>query len=261
MTYLDAFILSFIEGLTEFLPVSSTGHLILTEKALQMHPSDFNQAFQIIIQFGAIMSVVFIYREKFKFNFEFYKKLFIGFLPAAVLGFLFKSHLSELLDNHIVVAWSLIIGGIIMIATDRIFNPQNNPNEYGLTTEGDQLSVLQALKIGFTQCFALIPGVSRSASTIVGGQVFGLSRKAAAEFSFFLAVPTLTAAALYKTWKIKHLLASENFSLLAFGIIMSFIFAFIAIKFFIRMVQKYGFTWFGVYRIILGAAVLLFMKS
>lgn len=261
MTYLEAFILSFIEGLTEFLPVSSTGHLILTEKALQMQPSDFNQAFQIIIQFGAIMSVVFIYRDKFKFNFEFYKKLFIAFLPAAVIGFLFKHWLSDLLDNHVVVAWSLIIGGCIMIGTDRIFNPQKNPNETSLTKEGDQISIAQALKIGFTQCFALIPGVSRSASTIVGGQIFGLTRKAAAEFSFFLAVPTLTAAALYKTWKIKHLLVSSNFSLLAFGIIMSFVFAFIAIKFFIRIVQKYGFTWFGVYRILLGILVLLFMKS
>jgi len=240
--------MSLVEGLTEFLPVSSTGHLILTSHYLGLEQSDFLKAFEVIIQFGAIMAVVVLYSKKFlTVNIEFFKKMILGSIPALGLGFLLKNKIDELLDSTTVVAWSLIIGGIIFILVDHYFKPQKNK---------DDVTLIDSFKIGLIQCFALIPGVSRSGSTIVGAQIMGYEKKTAAEFSFFLAVPTLTAATLYKTWKIRSLITPESLMQLSLGTFLSFIFALIAIKFFIKIVSKYGFKWFGVYRIILGLLVL-----
>lgn len=250
MSFFEIFILSFVEGLTEFLPISSTGHLIIASKLLQISPSEFSTAFDIIIQFGAIAAVCVIYFDRFKLGLAFYKKLLIGFLPAAAIGFLFKDMIRVFLESTTIVAWSLILGGVIMIITDRLIK----------VSDKTQVSDWDSLKIGLFQCFAFIPGVSRSASTIIGAQLLGIDRKTAAEFSFFLAVPTLTAAALYKTYKIRHIIQQEHLTSLILGIILSFIFAMIAIKFFIKIVQKYGFKWFGIYRILIGLIVLFYIN-
>ncbi|MBC7458903.1 MAG: undecaprenyl-diphosphate phosphatase [Bdellovibrionaceae bacterium] len=253
MSYIHILILSFVEGLTEFLPVSSTGHLILTNYFLGLEASEFSKAFDVIIQFGAIAAVLVIYKERFRFNLDFYKKLFIGFLPAAIIGFLSKKYVSDMMESTVVVAWALIMGGIAMIITDWIFSRKADEN--------NQVDYKKSLIIGTSQCLALIPGVSRSAATIVSGQMVGLNKKDAAEFSFFLAVPTLTAATLYKLWKIKDIVHVEHLTQLAVGTILSFIFAIFAIRFFLAIVKNYGFKWFGIYRIILGALVLFAMKS
>lgn len=253
MSYLHILILSFIEGLTEFLPVSSTGHLIIANQFLGLQPTEFSKAFDVIIQFGAIAAVLVVYKERFKFDLSFYKKLFIGFLPAAVIGFLVKKHVDDLMESTMVVAFALIIGGIIMIATDYFFEKRSSIEK--------KVDYSIAFKIGLFQCLALIPGVSRSAATIVAGQIFRLTKKDAAEFSFFLAVPTLLAATLYKLWKIKNLIHTEHLSQLALGTVLSFVFAILAIRFFIHIVEKYGFKWFGVYRILVGILVLCFLHS
>lgn len=247
MTLIHVFILSLIEGLTEFLPISSTGHLIITSALLKIEPSDFSKAFDVIIQFGAIFAVVFLYRDRLKWNFDFYKKVFIAFLPAAILGFLFKHKIDDLLESTAVVAWALIIGGVVLLFVDSIFKKNS---------ESD-LTVKKSAFIGFFQCFAFVPGVSRSAATIIGAQMVGLTREKAAEFSFILAIPTLTAATLYKLWKIRNILDVSQSVNLTIGIVLSFIFALLAIKFFISILNKYGLKYFGVYRIILGIIVLI----
>lgn len=256
MSYLEIIILSFIEGLTEFIPVSSTGHLVLVSHLLNITPTEFTKAFDVIIQFGAILAVVFMYKKRFLSNIkgqlDFYKKLFIGFLPAAVIGFLLKNKIDSLLENTTVVAYALLIGGLFMILIDTYYDKKS------YIENTDSINLLSSLKIGLFQCFALIPGVSRSASTIIGGQIIGLKRHVAAEYSFFLAVPTLTAAALYKTYKIKHLLHLDYAYQLTLGVVLSFIFSVIAIRFFIHIVSKYGFFWFGLYRVIIGLIVLFF---
>ncbi len=252
MNYFEVFILSLIEGLTEFIPVSSTGHLILAGHFLNLQPTEFLKAFDVIIQFGAILAVIYLYKDKFlKADINFYKKLFVGFLPAAVVGFLIKDVVATLSENNLVIALSLIIGGIILLFVDSIFK----------TTVEKNMSMLDSFKIGFLQCIAMIPGVSRSGATIVGAQALGFTKKTAAEFSFFLAVPTMAVATLYKLWKIRHIIQSNQIIHLTAGIILSFIFAVLAIKFFISLIQKYGFRWFGVYRIIIGVIVLVYFKN
>ena len=251
MNYFEVFILSLIEGLTEFIPVSSTGHLILVGHFLHLQSTEFQKAFDVIIQFGAIAAVIYLYRRQFlKIDITFYKKLVIGFIPAGIIGFLMKDLIASLMESTTVVAWALILGGLVLLFIDSVFKK----------TAQTEVSFLDSFKIGLFQCLALIPGVSRSAATIVGGQVIGLTKQSATEFSFFLAVPTMAAATLYKLWKIRHLIQSDqNFQLTA-GIVLSFIFAVFAIRFFISIVKKYGFRWFGIYRIILGLVVLLFLK-
>lgn len=247
MSFIEVIILSFIEGLTEFIPVSSTGHLILAGRFLQISQTDFQKAFDVIIQFGAILAVLVLYRERFiKASFDFYKKLFIAFLPTAIIGFLIKGLVDQWMESITIVAWALIIGGIIMIAVD-YFMKQSHQHELSLT---------KSFSVGIIQCLAMIPGVSRSGATIVGGQLLGLSRKSAAEFSFFLAVPTMLAATLYKLWKVRSIVHTEQSLYLLAGVLLSFVFALFAIRFFITIVQRYGFFWFGIYRIILGAIVL-----
>lgn len=254
MNYYVLIFLSFIEGLTEFLPISSTGHLIIASAFLHIEEDQFIQSFNIIIQFGAILSVLVIYWKRFfPIKIEFYKKIFIAFLPAAIIGFLLKSKIEALLGSVQVVAYSLLIGGVILILLDRKADKRRNPN---LNLEN--ISWKHSLIIGFAQCLALIPGASRAAATILGGLGIGLSREEATEFSFFLAVPTLTAAALYKTYKILPSIQVNQLQFLILGTFLSFVFALLAIKFFIHLVQKFGLKHFGWYRIILGIAILAF---
>lgn len=253
MTPIQVFILSLIEGLTEFLPVSSTGHLILTSAIMGIQDEGFIKAFNIIIQFGAILSVVVLYWRRFLPDLEFYKKLFIAFLPAAVIGLAVKSKIDLILGSVQVVAWALIIGGVILVWSDRYF--EDKPQ----TLTIQKMTWKECLKLGLLQCFAFIPGVSRSGATIVGGLYLGMSRKEAAEFSFFLAVPTLAGATLVKTLGLIKGLDSSHWILLLAGIGMSFVFALFAVKAFIGVVGRFGFKYFGFYRIILGALILFFV--
>lgn len=253
MSWIEAIIIAIVEGLTEFLPVSSTGHMIITQSILGVESTEFVKAFTVIIQFGAILSVIVLYWRRFFQTFEFYMKLLVGFIPAAVLGFLFSDYIDSLLENVTVVATTLVLGGILMLFVDKWFN---KPKEHEVVTYKN------AFLIGMFQCVAMIPGVSRSMATIVGGMSRGLSRKLAAEFSFFLAVPTMAAATGYKMLKLLgsdegFIMLKENVGVLIIGNVVAFIVALIAIKFFIGFVTKYGFKLFGWYRIILGVTILI----
>lgn len=268
MTLFETIVIAIVEGLTEFLPVSSTGHMIITQGLLGMESTPFLKAFTVIIQFGAILSVVGLYRRRF-FNPEikggegytwwgamwrFYLKLIIGALPAAVLGLLFNDFIESNLGNVQLVAVMLIVGGVFMLFCDRIFNQGS---------EDTPLTYKRAFIIGLIQCIAMIPGVSRSLSTIVGGMAQRLTRRAAAEFSFFLAVPTMFGATLLETYKlISHgegniLMEGDNLQLLIVGCAVAFIVALLAIKFFIDFISRYGFKAFGWYRIVVGALILI----
>lgn len=248
MSWLDVVILAIVEGLTEFLPVSSTGHMIIAQSVLGIENSDFLKSFVVNIQFGAIFSVIVLYWKHFFKTINFYLKLFTAFLPAAIIGFLLGDYIDKLLENVVVVAISLFIGGIILVFIDKILNK---------TDSNQNISYKKSLIIGLFQCIAMIPGVSRSAATIIGGMFQKLTRKNAAEFSFFLAVPTMFAASAYKLLKNYHTITSENISMLIVGNIIAFIVALIAIKSFIAFLTKYGFKMFGWYRIILGAIILI----
>ena len=287
MTILEAIIIAIVEGLTEFLPVSSTGHMIITQALLGIESTSFVKAFTVIIQFGAILSVVFLYWKRFfRLNpvtifdkeavigmssgkkvwtfllrfiqkFDFYWKLFIAVLPAGVIGLLLGDQIDAMLENVTVVAVMLVVGGIFMLFVDQWFNRPS---------QEQSMSWQRALKIGFFQCIAMIPGVSRSMATIVGGMGTKLSRKNAAEFSFFLAVPTMAAAAGYKLFQfIKDPLSvdmlKENILLLLVGNIVAFLLAIVAIRFFIGFLTRYGFRAFGVYRIIVGGVLLVLLMS
>lgn len=255
MNIFDVVILAFVEGITEFLPVSSTGHLIVTSALMGINESGFVKNFNIIIQFGAILAVLVLYFKRFLPNLEFYKKILFAFLPAAIIGLLIKNKIDALLGSVIVVAWALIIGGVILVLTDKFLEKSSNNETI------DKLKVINCIKIGLIQCFAFIPGVSRSAATILGGVYLGLSRKEAVEFSFFLAVPTLTAAAALKTFGIIETIQSDEIGFLVMGTLLSFVFAILAIKFFIKIVSTHGFKFFGYYRIALGVAILIWQLS
>lgn len=250
MTTFQAFVLAIIEGLTEFLPVSSTGHLIIASSFFGIAQDDFTKLFTIVIQLGTILSVVVLYFKRFFQSMNFYYKLFIAFLPAVVLGLLFNDVIDSLLESPLTVAISLIIGGFILIKVDDWFG----------SGEETEISYMTALKIGFFQCLAMIPGVSRSGASIVGGMTQKLSRKTAAEFSFFLAVPTMLGATVKKSYdyyKAGFELSTEQVNFLIIGNVIGFIVALIAIKFFIDYLSKHGFKMFGYYRIIAGLAILL----
>ena len=275
MNILETIIIAIVEGLTEFLPVSSTGHMIITQNILGVESTPFVKAFTFIIQFGAILSVVILYWKRFfKLNqtpapegagafkrflhkYDFYWKLFVAFIPAAVLGLLFNDAIDAMLESVVVVAVTLILGGIFMLFSDKIFNKGNEKTE---------LTEKRAFCIGLFQCISMIPGVSRSMATIVGGMAQKLTRKAAAEFSFFLAVPTMLAATLFKMLKIfteenGAQILKENLDTLIIGNIVAFIVAMLAIKFFINFVTKYGFKAFGWYRIIVGGVILIMLLT
>ena len=275
MNILDTIIIAIVEGLTEFLPVSSTGHMIIAQNILGVESTPFVKAFTFIIQFGAILSVVVLYWKRFfKLNntpapegagafkrflhkYDFYWKLFVAFIPAAVLGLLFSDAIDAMLENVTVVAITLILGGVFMLFSDRIFNKGS---------EETKLTEKRAFFIGLFQCISMIPGVSRSMATIVGGMAQKLTRKAAAEFSFFLAVPTMLAATMFKMLKIfteenGMQILRENLDTLIIGNVVAFIVAMLAIKFFINFVTKYGFKAFGWYRIIVGGIILTMLLT
>ena len=271
----ETIIIAIIEGLTEFLPVSSTGHMIITQNILGVESTEFVKAFTFIIQFGAILSVVVLYWKRFfqlnhtpapegatplrKFlhKYDFYWKLLVAFIPAAVLGLLFNDMIDAMLESVVVVAVTLILGGVFMLFCDRIFNKGS---------EDTELTEKRAFWIGMFQCISMIPGVSRSMATIVGGMAQKLTRKKAAEFSFFLAVPTMFAATLFKMLKLfmepeGMEIITNNLGTLILGNAVAFIVAMLAIKFFISFVTKYGFKAFGWYRIVVGGAILVMLLT
>ncbi len=287
MSVIEAIIIAIVEGITEFLPVSSTGHMIIAQALLGMESNDFVKAFTVIIQFGAILSVVVLYWKRFfrlnpiivfdkgavegmsttkmgwtyltrfLYKFDFYWKLLIAVIPAGIIGLLLGDHIDALLENVTVVAVMLVLGGVFMLFVDKWFNRPSTEQSMGWK---------RALAIGFFQCIAMIPGVSRSMATIVGGMATRLTRKNAAEFSFFLAVPTMAAAAGYKLYQllkdpVKAEMLKDNLALLVIGNVVAFGVAILAIRFFIDFLTRYGFKAFGIYRIIVGVVLLVLIFS
>ena len=255
MSIFESIVIAIVEGITEFLPVSSTGHMIIAQSLLGMESTEFVKAFTVNIQFGAILSVIVLYWKRFFQTLDFYLKLLVAFLPAAVIGFLASDYIDAMLESVQVVAVMLVIGGILMLFVDKWFNKPD---------ENQEMDWKRALKIGFFQCIAMIPGVSRSMATIVGGMTTKLTRKNAAEFSFFLAVPTMAAASGYKLLKLLMepsgvQLLADNLTVLIIGNVVAFIVAMAAIKFFIGFVTKYGFKVFGYYRIVVGVVLLVLL--
>ncbi len=254
MTILQALILAIIEGLTEFLPVSSTGHMIIASSIMGIGSDEFTKIFTVNIQFGTILSVVVLYYKRFFKSIQFYILLFVAFIPAALLGFLLGDFIDSLLENVVVVAIMLILGGIFFLFMDRLFTTKKENIE---TDQIEPLSYKKSFLIGCFQCIALIPGVSRAAATIIGGLTQGLDKKNAAEFSFFLAVPTMFAASAYKLLKDHTFITQDNIGLLLLGNAVGFLVAIVAIKGFIKFVSQRGFAVFGYYRIVLGIVVLV----
>ena len=256
MNIFEAIIIAIVEGLTEFLPVSSTGHMIIAEKLLNVPDNDFTKLFTVGIQLGAILAVVVLYWKKFVDfkSWRFYLKLIIAVLPALALGFIFSDKIDRLLESALTVAITMIAGGIVFLFIDKVFTTEEVKTE-------EEISFSKAFIIGLWQCVAMIPGVSRSAASIIGGMQQSLTRKLAAEFSFFLAVPTMAAATGYKLLKGYNTLTTEHIKLLAIGNVVAFIVALLAIKFFIGFLQKHGFRLFGYYRIIGGIVLLILVLA
>ena len=267
MTYWHALLLAIVEGITEFLPVSSTGHMIIASALLGIPPTPFFKLYLVLIQLGAILSVLVVYWKRFFQNIDFYLKLLVAFLPIVLVGLLFKKHIDALLESVTTVAVMLVVGGIILLFVDRWF-PQEDPKEGGRPVTNP--SFKEAFIIGLFQCLAVVPGTSRSAATIVGGLTQKLTRQAAAEFAFFLAMPTMAAAAVkdiydyYKEQKaagidISHLFTGAEIKMLVLGNVVAFVVALLAIRLFVGFVAKYGFRAFGIYRIIAGGILLLML--
>jgi undecaprenyl-diphosphatase len=253
MNYLHAIILAIVEGLTEFLPVSSTGHMIIASSLMGIASLPFVKAFTVAIQLGAILAVVALYWKRFFQSFEFYFKLGVAFIPAAIGGLFLKKHIDKLLENVTVVAISLLLGGVILLFIDSYFRNKKSD-------DASEVSYWKAFKIGCFQVIAMMPGVSRSAATIIGGLSQGLTRTSAAEFSFFLAVPTMfaaTAKSLYDYVKEGNSFTGNEIGLLAVGNVVAFIVALVAIRSFIDFLNKNGFRAFGFYRIAVGAIILI----
>jgi undecaprenyl-diphosphatase len=251
MSVLEAIILAIIEGITEFLPISSTGHMIIGSSVMGIAAHPFTKMFTVAIQFGAILSVVALYWKRFFQSFDFYFKIFVAFLPAAVIGFLLNDYIDALLERVDVVGYMLLLGGIFFLFLDKVF-PQAETDH--------TVTYPKALKIGFFQVIAMVPGVSRSAATIIGGLSQKLTRKTAAEFSFFLAVPTMFAATAYSMYKFFHNGSSfgkGEITLLLIGNVVAFVVAAIAIRSFITFLTKHGFKLFGYYRIVVGIIILI----
>ena len=286
MSIIEAIIIAIVEGLTEFLPVSSTGHMIITSSLLGIHKNDFTKVFEVAIQLGAILAVVILYwRKFFQFNHpEFYLKLIVGVIPALLLGFVFGDLIDQMLESPLTVAISLLLGGIVLLYVDQWFNqsPRSKPDLFATETtkaeliEADEkLTYKKSFIIGFWQVLAMVPGVSRSAASIIGGMQQRLTRNFAAEFSFFLAVPTMFAASAYslivKDWTSESGIVKKGYELIlesrentyAFivGNVVAFIVAILAIRFFISYLKKYGFRIFGIYRIIVGMILLILILS
>jgi undecaprenyl-diphosphatase len=256
MNIIHVIILAIIEGLTEFLPVSSTGHMVIASSLMGISKDDFVKLFEVVIQLGAILAVVVLYFKRFVQSVDFYIKLVIAVVPAVILGLLLKKYIDKLLESPLVVAIAFVVGGIILLFVDDWFNKPS-------INEEKKINHITALKIGIFQCLAMIPGVSRSAASIVGGMSQKLSRKAAAEFSFFLAVPTMFGATVKDLWDFhKHSTLSssqihEDTKFLVIGSVIAFIVAMLAIKSFITYLEKSGFKLFGWYRIVAGIIIII----
>lgn len=252
MNLFEAIIIAIVEGITEYLPVSSTGHMIIASSLLGIHKEEFTKLYEVAIQLGAIFAVVVLYWKKF-FDFgkwQFYIKLIVAVIPALLLGAFFSDNIDALLESPTTVAIMLLVGGIILLFIDKLFKVHDIERE-------EDISYKRAFTIGIWQCLAMIPGVSRSASSIIGGMQQRLTRRLAAEFSFYLAVPTMCAATGYKLIKGYETFTAEHVKLLVIGNIVAFIVAILAIKFFIGFLQKHGFRLFGWYRIIAGIILLI----
>jgi undecaprenyl-diphosphatase len=251
MNLFEAIIIAIVEGITEYLPVSSTGHMIIASSLMDIHKDPFVKLYEVAIQLGAILAVVVLYWRKF-FNFsrwQFYLKLIIAVIPALLLGKLFAEQIDDMLESPTTVAVSLLVGGIVLLFIDKMF-------QHPVIEKEEDIPFKRAFLIGLWQCLAMIPGVSRSAASIIGGMQQKLTRKLAAEFSFFLAVPTMFAATGYKLYEGHHSITSEQVKLLVIGNAVAFIVAILAIRFFIGFLQKYGFRMFGWYRIVAGVVLL-----
>ncbi|MCW3127155.1 MAG: undecaprenol kinase [Bacteroidetes bacterium] len=270
MTTIESVILGVVEGLTEYLPISSTGHMIIAQSLLHIESSKFLSIYLVNIQFGAILAVIVLYLRRF-LNFKapsFYFKLALAFLPIGVLGLLLNKVVDELQKHVEIVAISLIVGGIVLVLTDRIFKGQIHDKE-PLHTDADsatksdpdgsgiKLTYMESFFVGCFQTLGMIPGMSRSAVTIIGGLTRKLTMREAAEFSFFLGVPTVAAAAVFKTFKGFKDIHGDEVSLLLIGNVVSFIVGMIAIKYFVSFISRHGMKWFGYYRILVGLAILL----
>ncbi|MCK9454901.1 MAG: undecaprenyl-diphosphate phosphatase [Sulfurimonas sp.] len=253
MTILDSVILGIIEGFTEFLPISSTGHLIVASEFLGIEQNALNKAYQVIIQFAAILAVIFNYRDKFTLKkIDLWMNVFIAFLPLALIGFIFSSQIKELFSVNI-VAVMFIVGGVIFLIVEKFFIHEDAQTIHDV----EQVTLKHSLVIGFAQVFALIPGTSRAGSTIIGALLVGLSRKASAEFSFLLAFPVMGAVATYDLLKHYQDFTESNITILAIGFVTSFIVAYLTMKLFLKFLEKFTFVSFGVYRIIFGIVLLL----
>jgi undecaprenyl-diphosphatase len=254
MNFLDAIILGIVEGLTEFLPISSTGHLILTAKLLDLPVTQFLTTFEVVIQLGAILAVVVLYFQKFLHDWEMNKRLLVGLIPALVVGGVFYPFIKSLFASPMTVVVSLIIGGIFIILIEYYQQKKEKT-----ITDLSQISYRTAFFVGLFQALAVIPGVSRAGATIMGGLLLGMKRTVIVEFSFLLAVPTMLAASSKDLYESVGLLTSDDFGILAVGFVTSFVVALITIKFLIRFAQTHTFTPFGIYRIALGLLFLLFV--
>ncbi len=254
MTITEAIIIAIVEGITEFLPISSTGHMILTSASLGMDNDDFLKSFEISIQLGAILAIALMYMKRFFVSLDIYYKLFIAFLPTAIIGFFAYGMIKEYLFSPLVVSISLIAGGLILILVDRKISRHES-----IYSDLEKISYKHSFYIGLVQCISMIPGVSRAGATIIGGVYNGFNKKQATEFSFLLAIPTMLAATVYDLYKTPVVYTAEQYKLLGIGLVVSFVFAWLAVILFIRIVEKYGFEYFGWYRIIIGLLFLVFI--
>ncbi len=257
MTFIETIILSIVEGFTEFLPVSSTAHLLLTGEILKIEQTAFFKTFVIAIQLGAMLAVIVLYWRRVLKNLNLTKKILVAFVPTAIIGFLLYNIIKNFLfDDFKIIAYALILGGIIILVFEKFQKKKESPKE---DQKLEDISYKKSFLIGFVQALAVIPGVSRSGATIIGGMLAGISRKNIVEFSFLLAVPTIFSATGYDLFKSGIDFSSQNISTLLLGLVGSFIFAWLSIKFFIRFVQNHSFAVFGLYRILLGILIILFI--
>lgn len=255
MEYWQSIVLGIVEGFTEFLPISSTAHLIISGKILSIAQTEFVKSFEIIIQFGAILAVIWLYGKKVILNSEILKRLVVAFLPTAIFGFLlYKIFKNYLMENLSVIVWALLLGGVLLI----IFEYWHKENGDAAANIED-ISYKNCFLIGLCQTIAIVPGVSRAAATILGGLFLGVKRKTIVEFSFLLAVPTMLAAAGYDLLKTGINFSSNRFGQLSLGFMVSFLVSMFAIKFLLRYVEQHDFKWFGLYRIVIGLILLSFI--
>ena len=251
MSWTELFILSIVEGITEYIPVSSTGHMVLVADYFQMTEDPWTQFFVVTLQLGAILAVFVDYHKDF-FNFESLKKIFVAFIPTAVVGFLLKDYVDMWLANPLIVVYSLIIGGVVMILMPKFLEKDKGAEWHLITYK-------QCLLIGLAQCLAMVPGVSRSAATILGGWSLGLTLPSAARFSFLLAVPTLAGAFFLKFIKSYSMLETEHIKMIVVGNLITFVIGFLCIRFLMAVIRKIGLVPFGIYRVVLGILLLLFV--